>query len=104
LRVPFSVDFDDPGELTDANYPTARDVRYPGPTDDRREVMIAVALEADAAEHNYFVIALEDLEGLLQNQRRILAVPGEILLKGSSRNISECVSPAAAPALNQWFA
>jgi hypothetical protein len=41
---PFSIDFDDPGELTDADYPTARDVRSPGPTNDRREVMFGCCI------------------------------------------------------------
>jgi hypothetical protein len=43
-----------------------------------------MALEADATEHNHLVIALGFLEGLLQNQRGILAITGEKFIEGTS--------------------
>jgi hypothetical protein len=76
-----------PGKLADADDPTARHVRHPGLARNRRHVMLAMALEAYATEHDHFVITFNFLEGLLQNQRGILAVTGEKFLEGT-RNAS----------------
>jgi hypothetical protein len=46
--------------------------------------MLAMALEADATEHDHLVIALDFLEGLLQNQCGILTISGEKFLEGTS--------------------
>jgi hypothetical protein len=43
-----------------------------------------MALEADATEHDRFVIAFDFLEGLLQNPRRILAITSKKFLEGTS--------------------
>ena len=45
--------------------------------------MLAMALEADATEHDHLVIAFDFLEGLLQNQRGILTISGEKFFKGT---------------------
>ena len=47
-------------------------------------MMLAMTLKADATEHNHLVIAFDFLEGLLQNQRRILAITGEKFIEGTS--------------------
>ena len=60
-----------------------RNVRHPGLTDDRRQVMLAVAREPDAAEHDHFVITFGFFEGLLQDQCGILAVASKIFLEGT---------------------
>ena len=73
-----------PGKFADPDYPTARDVRDPGLTGNRRQVMLAMALEADSTEHNHLVIAFDVLEGLLQNQSGILAITSEKFLEGTS--------------------
>ena len=47
--------------------------------------MLAMALKTDATEHDHLVIAFDFLEGLLQNQRGILAITGEKFLEGTSK-------------------
>ncbi len=51
--------------------------------DDRRHVMLAVAFETNAAQHDHFVITFDFLEGLLQDRLGILIVAAKILLVGA---------------------
>jgi hypothetical protein len=83
LQAP-GVGLHHPGEFADANHAPARDVRHPSLTDDRGQVMLAMALEADATEHDHFVIAFDFFEGLLQKQCGILAVASKEFLEGTS--------------------
>ncbi len=50
--------------------------------DDRRHVVLAMAFETDAAQHDHLVVALDLLEGLLQDGFRILAIAAEPFLEG----------------------
>src|SRR5580704_4451892 len=51
--------------------------------DDRREVMLAMGLEADVAQHDDLVIAAGLLEGALEVFARIVVVAGEPFLVGA---------------------
>src|SRR5260370_36770084 len=51
--------------------------------DDRREVMLAMGLEADVAQHHNLVIATSLLEGALEVFARIVVVAGEPFLVGA---------------------
>jgi hypothetical protein len=64
-------------ELADADDTATRNIGHPRPSDDRRQVMFAIALEADAPQPDHLVIAFDFLEGLLQVQRGILTVACE---------------------------
>ncbi len=48
-----------------------------------RHVVLAVALEADAAQHDHLVVAFGLLEGLGQDRLGVLAVAREIFLIGA---------------------
>src|SRR5208337_2168287 len=75
----FGEDLDHAGELRDPDDPAVRKVADPHPADDRRDVMLAMALERDAAQHDHLVVALDFGEGLAQHLRRILVVTAKIL-------------------------
>ncbi len=51
--------------------------------DDRGEVVLAVALEADVAQHDHLVVALDLLEGALEHRHRVLLVAAEPLAIGA---------------------
>src|SRR5580698_8363166 len=53
------------------------------PADDRREMVLAVRLEADIAQHHDLVIAAGLLEGALEIFARIVAIAGEPFLVGA---------------------
>src|SRR5512135_489556 len=78
---PLGIDPNHPCELADANHAAAWNVAYPGLTDDGRHMMLAVALEANATQHNHLVIAFDFLESLFQDFDRILSIADEKLLK-----------------------
>src|SRR5215813_2970563 len=71
----------DAGKLANANHTTAWNVGDPNLADDRRHVMFAMALEANATQSNHFVIPFDLLECLLQNLDRVLAVAGKKFFK-----------------------
>src|SRR5580658_346417 len=51
--------------------------------DDRREVMLAMGLEADVAQHDDLVVAAGLLEGALEVFARVVVVAGEPFLVGA---------------------
>src|SRR4051812_10948048 len=56
LEAP-GIDVDDARPLADANHAAIWNVGHPGPADDRRHVVLAMAVETDAAQHDHLVIA-----------------------------------------------
>ena len=75
------IDVDDARQLADADHAAVGNVGHPGLADDRRHVVLAMALEADAAQHDHLVIAFGLLEGLLQDLGGVLTVAREELLE-----------------------
>ena len=67
----------------------------PGLADDRCHVMLAVAFEADGAERNHLVVALDLLEGLGQDFRGVHRVAREILLVGLDDTLWRLDQPIA---------
>jgi hypothetical protein len=57
LKTP-GLGLKDPSELRHANDPTIRQIRNPGTTNNRRNVMFAVAGKRNAAKRNHFVISV----------------------------------------------
>ena len=55
----FGKCFNNPGEFADAYHAPIGHVTNPRPSQDRRHVMLAKAFEANAAQHNQFVIAFD---------------------------------------------
>src|SRR6185437_10382443 len=51
--------------------------------DDRRQVMLAMALEADVLQDDHLVVAVGLLEGALQELVGVAAIAREILLEGA---------------------
>ena len=60
----FGESFNNPGEFADAHHAPIGHVSNPRPSQDRCHVMLAKAFEADAAQHNHFVIAFDLVKGL----------------------------------------
>src|SRR5262249_6747727 len=82
-------------KLADADNPSAREIGYPGATNDRRDVMFAMTFEGNTAQRDHFVITLGFLEGPLKNESRVLDVACEILLeraRHSRRSIDQPVT------------
>ena len=80
LQAP-GVDLDHAGELADADHAAAWHVGDFGVADDRRHVMLAMALEANIAQHHHLVVARDLREGFLQDRGRVLCVAGEVFLE-----------------------
>jgi hypothetical protein len=72
-----------PGQFGNADHAAIRNVGHPGPPDDRRNVVLAMAFEANVPKHDHFVVPFDLLEGLFQNLSRILTVAREKLLERS---------------------
>ena len=64
-------------QLADADHAVGRHVADVGAADDRRHVVLAVALELDVAQHHHLVVALDFLEGALEVVGRVLGIAGE---------------------------
>ena len=60
------LDLNHAGELTNANHTAAWNISHPSLPDNGRHVMLTMTLEADAAQHNHFVITFDFLESFLQ--------------------------------------
>jgi hypothetical protein len=58
------IDLNHPRELANANHTAAWNIAHPGLPDDGRHVILAVALKANATQHNHFVIAFDFLKSL----------------------------------------
>ena len=80
---PLGVRLDDARELGDADDAPVGDIGDPGAPDDRGEVMLAVALEADAAQHDHLVVAFGLREGLGQDLLRVLVIAAKVFLVGA---------------------
>src|SRR6202049_1437637 len=61
----------------------AREIADMHAADDRRDVMLAMGLEADIAQHHDLVVAAGLLEGALEIFARIVVVAGEPFLVGA---------------------
>src|SRR5450759_832508 len=81
----FGMDLNHPRELTDANHTSIRNIAYPCLADYRRHVVLAVALESNAAQHNHFIITFDFFEGLLQNLNGVLSIADEKPFKRARR-------------------
>jgi hypothetical protein len=57
---------DHAGQLADADDAVGRQIADVRAADDRRHVMLAVALELDVAQHDHLVVAFDFLEGAAQ--------------------------------------
>src|SRR6185437_2821329 len=68
-----------PGELADADDAGARKVGDVGTADDRAEMVLAMAFDADVAQQHDLVVAVGLLEGAFQNGDRVFLVAGEEL-------------------------
>src|SRR5712671_4393189 len=92
---PLGIDVDHAGELADADHPAVRDVTHPGLADDGRHVVLAMTLEANAAQHDHLVVAFDLLKGPLQDLDRVLGVAGKEFLEGArdARRRVEQASP-----------
>src|SRR5262245_22656347 len=75
------IDLDQPCELADANDTAAGHVGHPSLADNGRNVMLAVAFESDAAQHDHFVVTFDFLESLLQDFDWVLSIADKKLLK-----------------------
>src|SRR4051794_24790668 len=80
LQAP-GVDVHHAGQLGDADHAAVWNVSNPGPPDDRRHVMLAMAFEADVPQHDHFIVAFGFLKSLFQDFYRVLAVASEKLLE-----------------------
>ena len=96
---PLGEDLDHPRELRDADHPLVGDIADPGAPDDRRDVMLAMALEGDAAQHDHLVIAVDLGEGLAQHLLRILVVAGEIFAEGAPQPVRRLAQAVAVGVL-----
>ncbi len=75
-------DFDDAGELGDADDAVGRQVADMRAADDRRHVVFAVRSEFDVAQHDHFVVAGHFFERAAQFLGRIVGVAGEPVFVG----------------------
>jgi hypothetical protein len=75
-------DLDQAGQLGEADHLAGRHVRDPGLAQERRHVVLAMALHVDAAQHDHVVVALHVLEGARQLLGRIAVIAGEPLAIG----------------------
>src|SRR5690606_13998134 len=71
------VGLDHPRELADANHLAVRQVAHVRLADDRRHVVLAVALELDVAQHDHLVVSGDLLEGALEVLARIVGIAAE---------------------------
>ena len=77
------VGFDDAGELGDADDAVRRQIADMRLADDRRQMVFAVRFEADVAQHDHLVVAVDLLEGALHVVFGVFVVAGEPILVGA---------------------
>jgi hypothetical protein len=77
----FGIDLDQSGELTNANDTTAGHVSHPSLADNGCHVMLAMAFEPNATQHNHFVVAFDFLKSLLQDFDRVLSIADKKLFE-----------------------
>src|SRR6516225_6491378 len=73
-------DLDQPRQFGNADHPVARQIADVNAADDRCEVMLAMRLKADVAQHYDFVVTAGFLEGAFEVIARIVFVTGEPFL------------------------
>src|SRR5690606_15600418 len=71
---PAGEGFDDAGELADADDLSVRKIADVHLAGDRRHVMLAVRLEADVAQHDHLVVAVDLVERAAQELDRVVFV------------------------------
>src|SRR5690606_13549118 len=80
---PAGEGFDDAGELADADDLSVRKIADVHLAGDRRHVMLAVRLEADVAQHDHLVVAVDLVERAAQELDRVVFVAAEPVLVGA---------------------
>ena len=81
---PLGINVYHPGQLRDANDAAVWNISHPGPADDRRHVVLAMAFEANIPQYDHFVVAFDLLKSLFQNLNRVLPVSREKLFERPS--------------------
>jgi len=77
---PLRIDIDEPRELRDADDALVRQIGDMRPADDRRDMMLAMALETDVLQDDHLVVAIGLFEGALELLDRIGLIAGEKFL------------------------
>src|SRR5215471_2027068 len=93
---PLGEHIDHACKLTDANHAAIRNVAHPRLANDRRHVVLTMALKRNAAQRDHFVVAFDFLERFLKDLCRILSVAREKLLKCANyarRRLCKTVTP-----------
>ena len=75
------IDVDNARQLADADHAAVWNVGHPNLADDRRHVMLAMALETNATQYDHLVIAFDLFEGLFQDIDRVLCIACEEFLQ-----------------------
>src|SRR5215510_4214900 len=71
---PSGIDVDEPRQFRNADNAVARQIADVNAADDRRDMVLAMGLEPDVAQHDDLVVAANLLEGPLQVFARILEI------------------------------
>jgi hypothetical protein len=75
---PLRISFDDACKFRDPNDPFVWHIGYPGPPDDRSDVVLAMAFERDAPQHDHLIVPAGFLEGFLQYSLSVVLITGKI--------------------------
>jgi len=92
---PPGIGLDDPRQLADSDDAAVRDIGDPGLPNDRGQMMLAMALERNPAQHNHLIVAFDLLERLLKDVDGVLRVAREILLERAC-DAARCLDQAVA--------
>ena len=90
---PPGIGLDQARQLADADHPLVGKIGDMGLADDRRQMMLAVGLEADVAQHHHLVIAVGLLEGAREDQHRVVPIAREVLLIGPHHPLGRADQP-----------
>ena len=91
---PLGIDVDEPRQFRDADDAVVRQIGDMHLADDRRDVVLAMRLEADVLQQDDLVIAVGLLEGALQQRHRVLVVAAEIFAVGAHTRSGVPSSPS----------
>jgi hypothetical protein len=80
---PLGIAVEQPRQLADPDHAMVRQIGDVRAADDRRQVMLAMALEAHVPEHDHLVVAVGLLESALEDRMRLLVVAAEELAPGA---------------------
>ena len=75
-------DFDDARQLRNANDPLRRQIGNMDAADEGRDMVLAMRVELDVAQHDQIVVTADIHEGARQRFRRIVVIARKILPKG----------------------